>query len=476
VTRLTRRGLERALRFPAPAPHADLGQRLKDQIPEDAFAASAQAGSRVDDTGPRPIERATRRKALARPGAWALAASVLAAIGAGWLAVRTLDTPDPLEPTAIEFASRQEPAAPPEAEAEQARTTPAAPGAARKVDELAKLEPADSDRSAQASSPPPAPERRGALRRQPEESPLRDAAAQAADAVVPRAAAEPREVVGGSEAPPSAMVETESETGVDPALASRSAGREDREVARETQSLRDARVAAKRPIDVADVITDRTWRLVEASLRPRGAGDTPPPLDAITIKVSKSHLPGRAVLWMSAWVPRGEAGNRDRAADALEVELDPALVTSHRLLASRASTFPPRTPPPNAAEGSPTAVLEQVTALYELEVGGVLELERRGVLDPDAVLGTVRVRDGRSARKKAESPARDIVAAGVFRDWRINAHADQLAVLGAEIASSPAGVSPEVLASLRAELERLLAEAGELDAARARALLDVLPR
>jgi hypothetical protein len=114
--------------------------------------------------------------------------------------------------------------------------------------------------------------------------------------------------------------------------------------------------------------------------------------------------------------------------------------------------------------------------LYELEVGGVLELERGGVLDPDAVLGTVRVRDGRSARKRAESPARDIGAAGVFRDWRINAHADQLAVLGAEIASSPAGVSPEVLASLRAELERLLAEAGELDAARARALLDVLPR
>jgi uncharacterized small protein (DUF1192 family) len=58
----------------------------------------------------------------------------------------------------------------------------------------------------------------------------------------------------------------------------------------------------------------------------------------------------------------------------------------------------------------------------------------------------------------------------------VNSAASRLAVLGAEIATLPDDVSPTVVASLRAELERLRAESSDDDARRAGELLSVLRR
>jgi hypothetical protein len=77
VTRVSRRGLVRALRALAPDPPPELGRKLKEQIPEDLFAARATPPS-------------SKRRTLGRPP-WALAASILVAIGSGYLAVRLFE-------------------------------------------------------------------------------------------------------------------------------------------------------------------------------------------------------------------------------------------------------------------------------------------------------------------------------------------------------------------------------------------------
>ncbi len=88
VTRISRRGIERGLRLPAPAPGAELGRRIKDQIPDDLFAAPDETSrrdrisGRSGATGPGPT------RGLSGPVVWAVAASVVVALGAGWLAVR----------------------------------------------------------------------------------------------------------------------------------------------------------------------------------------------------------------------------------------------------------------------------------------------------------------------------------------------------------------------------------------------------
>jgi hypothetical protein len=151
------------------------------------------------------------------------------------------------------------------------------------------------------------------------------------------------------------------------------------------------------------------------------------------------------------------------ATDAIELELDPALVTGHRLLASHRSD-----PDLDAAPGSvPRAVAaRQVTALYELEVAAGLER--------NTVLGTARLRDDGAAEDLEASTRLRIVAgdgATAAVSLRLAARADE-AALPAE------DVSPASVASLRAEIERLRAasEIDETTARRALELLDVLSR
>jgi hypothetical protein len=110
-----------------------------------------------------------------------------------------------------------------------------------------------------------------------------------------------------------------------------------------------------------------------------------------------------------------------------------------------------------------------VTALYELEIAGDL--------DRNTGLGTVRLRDNGKAKDVEESTGRGIVAAD-FAHWATTTVTLRLTALGAEIALLPGDAPPEVVASLRAELERLRAGADvdEVSARRADELLDVLSR
>jgi hypothetical protein len=135
-------------------------------------------------------------------------------------------------------------------------------------------------------------------------------------------------------------------------------------------------------------------------------------------------------------------GTTDNPARAdIELQLDPALVSGYRLLASQAGDLD------GAAVGASTETVatRRVTALFEVEVAGDL--------DPTSVLGTVRL------------PATPAVAI-------------RLGNLGAATALLPDHVSPETVASLRAELDRLRASADvdEVAAQRANHLLDVLSR
>jgi hypothetical protein len=170
-----------------------------------------------------------------------------------------------------------------------------------------------------------------------------------------------------------------------------------------------------------------------------------PSADAISIVGAESHVPGRLVLLVSSTASSSDVLGLADATGTFELELDPALVTGQRLLASSANV-----------------------ALYEIEVGGVV--------DRGTVLGTARLRDGQPARKKIESSARSVVGADVTADWRSAPVALRLAVLGAEVASLPVDVSPAMVTSLRAELERLRAESDGEDARRADELLAVLRR
>ena len=164
-------------------------------------------------------------------------------------------------------------------------------------------------------------------------------------------------------------------------------------------------------------------------------------------------------------------GNSAPASDAIELELDPALVTGHRLLASHSSDLDLDAAP---AAASRAAAERQVTALYELEVAAELE--------PNTVLGTARLRDGGAAEDLQElqqlqgSTRRKIVAADVASDGATAAVSLRLAARGAGAALAPEDVSPASVASLRAEIERLRAssEIDEITARRAIELLDVL--
>jgi hypothetical protein len=345
MTRISRRRIERGLHLPAPAPTADLGRRIKDQIPDDLFGAPDDP-SRHDLASGRPLTAgAGRQRALARPAAWAVAASLMVAIGAGWLAVRLFETN----------------------------------GSERRVELLEKAEPLEKE-SAPATAPPvPQP------------------AAQASKSRV--------------EAPASPQ-------------------------RRSTGELGDA--AADRPGSRRSL--------------------------AVSLDRTSDSAGGRVVLLVIATAPMVEATPGSApATDAIELELDPALVTGHRLLASHRSD-----PDLDAAPGSvPRAVAaRQVTALYELEVAAGLER--------NTVLGTARLRDDGAAEDLEASTRLRIVAgdgATAAVSLRLAARADE-AALPAE------DVSPASVASLRAEIERLRAasEIDETTARRALELLDVLSR
>jgi hypothetical protein len=123
---------------------------------------------------------------------------------------------------------------------------------------------------------------------------------------------------------------------------------------------------------------------------------------------------------------------------------------------------------PGARSAAIAPGIERVVALYEIEMGGEI--------DPDAVIGTARVRGGPLASGSIEPWSRNIAAGEVTRDWATNSRAFRLAVLGAEIATLTDDVSSAVVARLRAELERLRAESDGRDAQRADELLSVLAR
>ena len=357
MTRISRRSIERGLRAPAPAPGADLGRRIKDQIPDDLFAAPADA-SRTDQISGRPLATGARQpRAFGRSAAWAVAASLVVALGAGWLAVRLFETGGTLSPASVAVAPTA-----PEAE----------PAAA--VDQLA---PAHVSESAVEALVPARP----------------DAAPAAA------AASEVRE---------------RDQSPASPA---------DRPVARAMESASDGPVAAEQALAKQATGTARVDGLVGEMFGTVADRSFLRSSSAKSTDATNSHAAGRLVLLVSATVLDVDAtGNPAPAADVVELELDSALVSGHRLLASHAGDLD------GAAPGAftETVAARRVTALFEIEVAGDL--------DPTTVLGTVRL------------PATPAVAI-------------RLGNLGAATALLPDHVSPETVASLRAELERRRASA-----------------
>ena len=396
MTRNSRRHIERGLRLPAPAPGAELGQRIKDQIPNDLFAAPDES-SRRDRISGMPGGAGPPR-ALRRPVVWAVAASVVVALGAGWLAVRLFETGDPPSPARVVVARAEPESAPP------------APAA---VDRLAPPE-AATESPAPASSPRARSDQRESLARAPASVPA------------------------------------------------------DRQVMHERESLDDGPVAKRaltKPASDSTRLEDVVDELLEAAADGAGSRST----SAISIEGTTGRAAGRLVLLVSATVRDGRAsGNAGPAADAIELELDPTLVSGYRLLASHARDLGPDAPPAGAAARA--AAARRVTALYELEVVGDI--------DPTTGLGTARLRDDGKAKDAQPSAGRSIVAADFARDWATATVSVRLATLGAEVALLPADAPSEAVASLRAELERLRAgaEVDHVTARRVDELLDVLYR
>ena len=429
MTRISRRGIERGLRLPAPAPGAELGRRIKDQIPDDLFAAPDETSrrdrisGRSGATGPGPT------RGLSGPVVWAVAASVVVALGAGWLAVR--------------------------------------------------LTPIDTETESlvAASSPRARPERRAAL--EEESAPLQEPAPPAQQpAVEAPAPAPPDSALAGAAvgAAAAAPAETNRSRGDASghrerlALAPASAPA-DRQVVHETDSLDDGLVAAKRslakPASDSARLESVVDELLEAAADRAGPRSTS---SAIAIEGTAGRAAGRLVLLVSATVlDVRAAGNAEPAADAIELELDPTLVSGYRLLASHARDFGPDAAMPAGAAARASAT-RRVIALYELEVAGDL--------DRTTGLGTARLRDDGKAKNAQQSAGLSIVAADFARDWATAAVSVRLATLGAEVALLSADAPPQDVANLRAELERLRAgaEADQVTARRAGQLLDVLSR
>ena len=150
MTRISRRRIERGLRLPAPAPRADLGRRIKDQIPDDLFGAPDDRSRRDLGSGTPLSTGAARPRALTRPAAWAVAASLMVAIGAGWLAVRLFETGDPLSPARVAAAPAEQKSA---SRAIEPAIEPTVNGAAGQAAQpSAPLEVAASERDVRAPS------------------------------------------------------------------------------------------------------------------------------------------------------------------------------------------------------------------------------------------------------------------------------------------------------------------------------------
>lgn len=417
MTRVSRRRIERGLRLPAPAPPADLARRIKDQIPDDLFGAPDDPSRRDLGSGTPLSTGAARPRALTRSAAWAVAASLMVAIGAGWLAVRLFETGDPLSPARVATTPAEQKSAP---RAIEPAIEPMVNGAAGQAAQpSAPLEVAASERNVRA------PTRRDRSEHQAELLEKESAPAPATPPSAPQPAVQA----------PESRVE---------ALAPR-----ERSNAGE---LGDA--AADRP--------------------------SSPPSLALSLDRTSDVATGRVVLLVIATAPMVDAtGNPALATDAIELDLDHALVTGHRLLASHSSDLDVDAA---TAAAPPATASRQVIALYELEVAA--ELER------NAVLGTARLRDDGAAEdllvsglrkesgRREESTRRKIVAADVAGDGVTAAVSLRLAARADDAALPPENVSPASVASLRAEIERLRAasEVDEATARRAIELLDVVAR
>jgi hypothetical protein len=456
VTRISRRRIEHGLRLPAPAPGAELGRRIKDQIPDDLFGAPEETSRRDRISGPPPATGAGQPRTWGRPAVWAVAASVVVALGAGWLATRMFETADPLSPAPIV-------AAPAESES--------APAAA--VDQLAPLEVGETESVAQASSSRERSERRAAVIAKQSTPPRESSPAREPAVAAP--AARPDSAVAGAATGGAAPAPDETDGGrgaafddrerLDLAPASLPA---ERPMARQTQSLDPGQVAAKRALAKPARDSARLERVMDDLLETAADRAGSESTSAISIDGTSGRTAGRLVLLVSATVRDGLAsGNAERMAAAIELELEPTLVKGYRLLASHARDLGADTAPTGVAARA--AATRRVTALYELEIAGDL--------DRNTGLGTVRLRDNGKAKDVEESTGRGIVAAD-FAHWATTTVSLRLTALGAEIALLPGDAPPEVVASLRAELERLRAGADvdEVSARRADELLDVLSR
>jgi hypothetical protein len=439
MTRLTRRRIERALRQPVPAPDGELGRRIKAQIPEDLFGAATDAARREENTE-RPATPVVPpdRGRFGRPAAWALAASVAAVLGAGWLAVRMFEPRQPLGESAPSIRAADPPSLDRRFEAQ--------------LRERHQLE-------GGLQTAPVEKERAGLEAAAPAAAPVAQAFDQAIDAADGE---ERRSVVLADRLPASAPADVERPAPVPQERAAAAAPK--REALAEPAPAAAAipvgaatdRLTAKRML--APAKEQRRLDAALGDLLDAAAGVAAiDPASPIAIAGARGRAPSRLLLLVTT--SAGAASSPRRPADVagtIDLDLDPVLIASQRLLARRTTAG-------------------RAIALYEIETRQENRPERAGAraLDRSSHLATVRIRDQASANSGAPRASRPIVADDFTTEWPASSVALRLAVLGAELTLLDVDASPEQIASLRTEIEQALATS-RLDEKTARAATELL--
>jgi hypothetical protein len=157
-----------------------------------------------------------------------------------------------------------------------------------------------------------------------------------------------------------------------------------------------------------------------------------------------TRSPGRVVILLSAMISAPDlAGAPSASPSAIDLELEPTAARRHRRLATYAEIVP-ATP---ATHNDRSVSWRRVAALYEIEL---VDDQPGG-----ARIGAARVAGGAGAASPAE---RSIEMSDVAGAWD-GARAElRLAVLAAELAQLPPNAPAARFASIRAELEPLLAD------------------
>ncbi|HVS62006.1 MAG TPA: hypothetical protein VMT85_00755 [Thermoanaerobaculia bacterium] len=466
--RITKRGLMRALRAPAPAPPEDLGRKLEAGIPEDLFGSRREGDPRHEGSEPR----SRRAASAARPrghAVWAIAASVLVTVGAGWLAVRLFEErggevmPRAAVEEAFESQARLAPApAEPESpspevdrlatvgrgaspERDATRGDPRAPASSERANDPHVSESGFVTWMAHARHE--LQRKRDQLRGEMERLRLQDV-----------------EVVRKSEAAPAP---SRRAAAADAAPAPNSgAARGPSDAAPQDGGFIDA---ASHPISTL-AVTSRPGSLtalldrVEEPSRDTGSvaieelldeamRDLPLEVEAIEVEGAPALVEGRVVLLLCAVVAaQGDhrLAGADGLASAIEVELDPAVASRYRLLASHAHALPPFEVGRDARGSSS----------QRYRVGALLEVELLRDLPAGGSLGAVRLRHDRTTERSTPPAASRAIVAGDLADgWGAARPELRLAVLASELSRIPgeATVEPPVV---RSELERIRDEAG----------------